>query len=140
MPVYKPKGRDHYVIDFQLGGLRFCISTKATTKRAAQDLEQGERDKAKELIAREKAAAAAFRGEAPLTMALAVSKYWDEAGQHQVNAATTWTDLNRALAFFGADRRIADIRDAPTCPPWSRSGAARRSRAGRRWLTASRRH
>lgn len=112
MPVYKPKGRDHYVIDFQLGGRRFCISTKATTKRTAQDLEQGEREKAKQLIAREKAAAAAFRGEAPLTMALAVSKYWDEAGQHQVNAATTWTDLNRALAFFGADRRIDDIRDA----------------------------
>lgn len=111
MSVYKPKGRDCYLIDFQLGGRRFCISTEATTKRAAQELEQNERERAKQAIAAERAAVAAFRGEAPLTMGLAVSKYWTEAGMHQVNAATTWTDLNRALAFFGADRRIDDIRD-----------------------------
>lgn len=111
MSVYKPKGREHYVIDFQLAGRRFCISTEATTKRAAEQIETAERERARQRLAAEKTAAAAFRGEAPLTTGLAVSKYWEEAGKHQVNAATTWTDLNRALAFFGTDRRIDDIRD-----------------------------
>jgi integrase len=112
MSVYKPKGRDFYVIDFQCGGRRFCISTEATTKRAAEQIQTAEREKAKQLIAAERASAAAFRGEAPLTMTAAVARYWEEAGKHHAGAGTTWTDLNRAMAHFGAQRRIDDIRDA----------------------------
>jgi integrase len=111
MSVYKPKGRDYYVIDFKCGGRRFCISTETTTKRAAESQQVTEREKAKQLIAAEKAAAAAFRGEAPLTMTAAVARYWEESGKRHANAATTWTDLNRAMAHFGAQRRIDDIRD-----------------------------
>lgn len=111
MSVYKPKGRDYYVIDFQCGGRRFCISTEATTKRAAEQAEVAEREKAKQVVAAEKVAASAFRGEAPLSMTMAIARYWEEAGKRHAGSATTWTDLNRAMAHFGAQQRIDDIRD-----------------------------
>lgn len=111
MSVYKPKGRDFYLVDFQLGGRRFCISTQATTKRAAEQVEVAERERAKQVIAAERTAASAFRGEAPLTMTLAVARYWTEVGQHHAGAATTWVDLQRAMAHFGPGRRLDDIRD-----------------------------
>lgn len=112
MSVYKPKGRDYYVIDFECGGRRFCISTTTKSKRAAESQQVTEREKAAKLIAAEKAAAAAFRGEAPLTLTAAIARYWEEAGKRQANAATTWTDLNRVMEYFGPHRRIDDIRDA----------------------------
>lgn len=111
MSVYKPKGRDNYVIDFQCGGRRFCISTDATNKRAAEQIETAERERAKQQIASERAAAAAFRGEAPLTLKAASDRYWNEAGQHHANAATTWTDLQRMVGYFGAERRLDAITD-----------------------------
>lgn len=111
MSVYKPKGRDTYVIDFQLGGRRFCISTTATTKRIAEGQEGTERERAKKIIASEKAAASALKGGAPLTMTVAVAKYWDEAGKHHAGADTTWTDLGRAVKHFGPERRLDDIGD-----------------------------
>jgi integrase len=111
MSVYKPKGRDTYQIDFQCGGRRFCISTQATTKRAAEQIETAERERAKQLIASERAAASALRGEAPLTMTVAVAKYWDEVGKHHAGAATTWTDLSRCVSYFGAGKLMSDILD-----------------------------
>lgn len=111
MSVYKPKGREHYVIDFQCGGRRFCISTTATTKRAAEALETAERERAKQVIATERAAAAAFRGEAPLTLKAAIDRYWNEAGQRHAGHQTTWTDLRRCMAEFGEHRRLDEILD-----------------------------
>jgi integrase len=111
MSAYKPKGRAYYIVDFQLGGRRFCVSTEATTKRAAEQIETAERDKAKQLLVSERAVAAAFQGEAPLSLGLAGARYWEEAGKNHVNAATTWTDINRALLFFGSEKRIDQIRD-----------------------------
>ena len=55
MSVYKPKGRDTYVIDFQCGGRRFCASTAATNRREAERLEVAERESAKQVIAQERA-------------------------------------------------------------------------------------
>lgn len=111
MSVYKPKGRDTYVIDFQCGGRRFCVSTAATNRREAERLETAERERARQLIAQERAAAAAFRGEAPLTLKAAAERYWSEAGQHHAGSDTTWTDLGRAVGFFGEGRRIDEIGD-----------------------------
>lgn len=111
MSVYKPKGRDTYVIDFQCGGRRFCISTTATAKRAAEQIEAAERERAKQQIAAERAAAAAFRGEAPLTLKAAADRYWNEAGRHHANSDTTWTDLLRVIGHFGAERRLDTITD-----------------------------
>ena len=111
MSVYKPKGRDHYVVDFQCGGRRFCISTTATTKRAAEQIHVAERERAKREIAAERAAAAAFRGEAPLTLQAAFERYWNEAGQHHANSATTFTDIGRLVGYFGGARRLDTITD-----------------------------
>eukprot|EP01042_Synura_sphagnicola_P013798 gene13797-17484_t len=99
----KTESRDTYVIDFQCGGRRFCISTSATNRRAAEQLETAERERANQQIAAERAAAAAFRGEAPLTLKAAGERYWTEAGQHHAGSDTTWTDLCRAMGFFGAE-------------------------------------
>ncbi|CAN7320822.1 tyrosine-type recombinase/integrase [Bosea sp. LjRoot9] len=111
MSVYKPKGRETYVVDFQCGGRRFCISTQATTKRAAEQIETAERERAREAIKAERDAANAFRGKAPLTLTVAVARYWNEAGQHHAGASTTWTDLNRMMGYFGAGKRLDDIGD-----------------------------
>lgn len=111
MSVYKPKGRATYVIDFQCGGRRFCISTDATNKRTAEQIETAERERAKQQIAAERAAAAAFRGEAPLTLKAAADRYWTETGQYHANSATTWTDLQRALGYFSGERRLDEIFD-----------------------------
>lgn len=111
MSVYKPKGRDTYVIDFQCGGRRFCISTSATNRREADRLEIAERERAKRQIAAERTAAAAFRGEAPLTLKAAADRYWTEAGQHHAGSDTTWTDLRRCMEHFGEGRRLDEIAD-----------------------------
>lgn len=112
MSVYKPKGREHYVVDFQLGSRRFCISTDATQKRAAEQIEIAERQRARRSLAEEKARAAAFRGEAPLTLRPAVDRYMVEAGDHTAGAATTATDFERAISFLGSDRRLDEIGDS----------------------------
>lgn len=111
MSVYKPKGREHYVVDFQLGGRRFCISTDATQKRAAEQIELAQRQRARRSLAEEKATAAALRGEAPLTLRAAIDRYMLEAGDHTAGAATTLTDFERAVGFLGAERRIDEIDD-----------------------------
>ncbi|RYG10940.1 MAG: integrase [Burkholderiales bacterium] len=111
MSVYKPKGRDTYVIDFQCGGRRFCVSTTAKNRREADKLEVAERERAKRQIAAEHAAAAAFRGEAPLTLKAAADRYWNEAGQHHAGSDTTWTDLRRCMEHFGEGRRLDEISD-----------------------------
>jgi integrase len=42
---------------------------------------------------------------------LATARWWNEVGKHHVNADTTWTDLERIVAWFGAPRRLDEISD-----------------------------
>ncbi|MFC2248507.1 tyrosine-type recombinase/integrase [Labrys portucalensis] len=112
MSVYKQQGRPYYMYDFQCGGRRFHGNTQTANKAEARAIEQREREAAKQQIAAEHAAASAFRGEAPLTLSLAIARYWDEAGRHHAGAATTWVDLQRALSHFGGAKRLDEITDS----------------------------
>lgn len=112
MSVYKPEGKPYYLFDFQCGGRRFYGSTSTGNKAEARAIEQRERESAKRVIAAERAAGAAFRGETPLTLNLAIARYWEEAGKHHAGATTTWVDLQRALTHFGGGKRLDEVTDS----------------------------
>lgn len=125
MSVYRPKNSPFYHYDFQSGGRRFCGSTGKTSRREAEALERDEKEKAKASLKAGKAG-----GHAPLTLDLAVARYWQEVGQHHANAETTWTDLLRLVDYFGQAKRLADITDADVArlvrwraaqPAWGRA-------------------
>jgi integrase len=43
---------------------------------------------------------------------MAAGRYFKEVGEHHANAATTWTDLERLMGFFGGNKRLDEITDA----------------------------
>ncbi|MDQ2083675.1 tyrosine-type recombinase/integrase [Xanthobacteraceae bacterium Astr-EGSB] len=106
MSVYRPKGSTVYVFDFQLDGHRFCGTTGATERRAAEQVEADERRRSREKLDREAVCAGA-----PLTINLACDRYWIEDGQHKSNSKDLFRDLGRLVDFFGENRLLADIRD-----------------------------
>lgn len=103
---YKPKGSPYYHYDFQMRGRRFHGSTQAKTLKAARLVEERKRKEAEQILVE-----AERLRDGPLTMLSATSRYWQEIGQHHAGAATTWTNLQRLLEYFGADTRLVDIRD-----------------------------
>lgn len=110
--VYKPKGKDTYVYDFWRGGRRFSGDTEATTEAKARTAVRPIVEQAEQWMREQRAAQASFRGQAPLTLKLAVERYWEEVGKHHAGAATTLTDLQRMTAYFGPARRMDDISDS----------------------------
>ncbi|PZR88395.1 MAG: hypothetical protein DI537_23955 [Stutzerimonas stutzeri] len=117
MAVYKPKDRDTYTYEFQLGGARFRGSTGETSKRKAQEFERRAKDQAKRDAELAERARAAFKGQAPMTVSLATARWWNEVGQHHTNSETSWSNLERIVAWFGGDRRLDDITD-PDISEW----------------------
>lgn len=112
MSVYKSQGHRAYTYDFWLGGVRFRGSTGATSKREAEIFERRAKDQAKRDAERTRLAQAAFKGQAPLTINLATARWWNEVGQHHTNSDTSWSNLERIVAWFGADRRLDEITDS----------------------------
>jgi site-specific recombinase XerD len=106
MSVYKPKGKPHYLYDFQIGGNRFHGTTGKGSKAEARAVEDATRKRAQAQIE-----AARTAKDAPLTLDLAVGRYWTEAGQHRSNAGDLWRDLGRLVDYFGKDRLLSDITD-----------------------------
>lgn len=103
MSVYKRPGQPQYSFDFRYRGVRFSGSTGCTTKRAAEQFEEAERQRVK----------ASFVGrDKPMTFAAASSLYWDEVGQFHKNSH----DTERALAWLqvnvGKATLISSISDA----------------------------
>jgi integrase len=117
MAVYKPKDRETYTYEFQLGGARFRGSTGETSKRKAQEFERRAKDKAKRDTELAERARAAFKGQAPMTISLATARWWNEVGQHHTNSDTSWSNLERIVAWFGAERRLDEITD-PDISEW----------------------
>jgi integrase len=108
MSVYKHQGSPYWRFDFELGGYRFSGVTgvaKDRPKREAEEYEKTERRKADELVK-----AAREEQRAPLTLALACERWWNEVGQY-----TSETDLKDALAWLrdqiGGKRGLHTIRD-----------------------------
>lgn len=106
MSVYKPKNSPYYHFDFQVGGNRFHGSTGTASRREAEAKEKLEKTKAKTEL---KDAQKSTTG--PLTVDTATGRYWLEVGQLHANSATTWTDLNRLVDYFGASKKLSDITD-----------------------------
>lgn len=106
MSVYKDKRTGTYYYDFQFKGRRFFGPTETANKREAEAVEDRVREEAKVEYRKSKQAP-----DAPLILDHAAGRYWTEVGQRHANAATTWTDLERLIAYFGKNKRLADITD-----------------------------
>lgn len=110
MSVYRPRDRTgkptspFYHYDFQLNRRRFHGSTGATNRRDAEKVEEQRRGEAKALLAAEAAA-----GSEPMTVDIAVGRYWTEVGQFAATADQIWTMLSRLVDWLGPNRRLADI-------------------------------
>lgn len=111
MSTFKPKGSKTYHYDFQLKGHRFHGPTGKTEKRAAQEVERAQRRAAALEVEKIEAQQAQLKGEAALTFDVAAGRYWTEVGEFHAGAATTWTDLERLIGYFGKDRRLDTITD-----------------------------
>ena len=107
MSVYKPKGSEIFVYDFQWRGHRFSGSTGAKSKRQAEQIERGERDKAKR--AADKAASI---NSSPITLDVACGRYWDEVGQHAKSSSQIEWSIDYLLKHFGEDKPLREITDA----------------------------
>jgi len=109
MSVYKPKGRKTYYFDFEVQGDRYSGNTGCTTEREAKAYEKRERAKVLKELEEIKRL-----GKAPMVMKVAVSKYWDEVGQHlrgdgPDNCLWSLEWLQREI---GPEKRLKDIDNA----------------------------
>ncbi len=105
MSVYKQKGREEYIYDFWLKGHRFH-GPAGREKREALRIEAEAKAAARILVKEEDAEATA-----PLTLDLAIGRYWSEWGQHQKNAVDLKRNFKRIIGFFGTDKLLSAITD-----------------------------
>ena len=105
MSIYRNPRSPFWQFDFQWRGHRFHGSTKATTKREAEAVEQTERERAKQHVAQLQAARTSLRLDD------VAGRYWQEVGQHHVGdgARNTWRELARLVEFFGKDKLLTEI-------------------------------
>lgn len=106
MSIFKPKGRKYWRYDFWIQNNRFFGSTGETVKSRAVDIEKAVKEQARKDI---KANAAVRTG--PLTLDIAIGRYWLEWGSRQVNAKSLKKDLARVMEHFGKDRLLSSITD-----------------------------
>lgn len=92
MSLYRSKKSPFWQFDFQIERLRFYGSTNATDKREAKTFEEGEKQRARELID-----ATSKSGRGPLTVGAAIDRWWDEHGRHLRDH-----HLEAELAWLGA--------------------------------------
>lgn len=118
MSVYKPDNSPYYHAQFECKGHRVHKSTKATTKKEAEQIERQWRAQIEEDVKQ-----ARITGNAPITLDIAAGHYWNDVGCHHVNSATTWTDIQRLIGYFGKDKRLDQLTDADVIAlvTWRRS-------------------
>ena len=107
MSVFKESKSPYFRYDFQLDGHRFFGSTKARNKKDAQAAERELKTNARADIEAQKRA-----GHAPVTLDVAAGRYWSEVGQHHVDSAATFRNLERLVRYFGKTKRLDQIADA----------------------------
>ncbi len=121
MSIYKDSRSPYWQFDFQWRGRRFFGSTKATTRREAEAVERGEREKAKRQVA--------LREQARTSLKLddVAGRYWQEVGQHHAGAENTWRLLTMLVERLGKDTLIADITsdDVARLVAWRRGHRTR---------------
>jgi len=120
--VYKSRdGRSPYFhFDFQVRGHRFHGSTKRTTRREAEKVEQAEREKATRLVAQLAAARTSLRLDD------VADRYWNEVGQHHAGAVDSEHRLTLLIQFFGKDKLLTEITgdDVARLVAWRRDHRA----------------
>ena len=103
---FKRKGSPYYQFDFQVGGLRFCGSTRSTSLHEAQAIERAEREKAKVLTKR------APDDASRIAIDAAAARYFDEVGKHHACADETFSNLDRLVTCPHLEgKRLCDITD-----------------------------
>jgi len=95
-----------YSYDFRLGGRRFSGGTGKTTKREAKQVEEARKAELKAALTVEREV---FAKE--LSLQAATARYWQEVGQHHVNADNTLRALSWIVDHFGAGTMLHDIDD-----------------------------
>lgn len=106
MSVYKPKASPYYHYDFQVDCDRFHGTTQTRNRREAEAIERQLKEKAKQ-----DATLRRKLGEAPLTIDVAVGRYWTEVAQYLSQSAKYFASLERLVSYFGKNRRLEDIDD-----------------------------
>ena len=107
MSVFKSKkSAPYYWFDFQLNSRRFYGSTRCTTRKDAEKVEQQERERAKALTKAAKISAAS------LAIDHVAARFWNEAGQHHAGQDATSKNLARLVSYFGKATPLTDIDDA----------------------------
>lgn len=107
MSIYRPKASPYYHFDFQYRGHRFHGSTGCTNRREAEQVERGEREKAKRAHSAQRTAS----NVVSLQMDHAAERYWQEVGQHHAGADNTDRDLARLVDYFGKTKLLSEIGD-----------------------------
>lgn len=105
MSVYKPKGSPHYHYDFQWRRRRFYGSTRCTSRREAEAVERGEKERVKQQ------AKAAQTASGSLQIDHVAGRYWGEVGQHHAGKDDTWRDLERLVEYFKRTKLLTEIVD-----------------------------
>jgi integrase len=103
LSVFKDSRSPYWRFDFQVERRRFFGSTKTANRRQAEAVEKAEREKAKALVALERAASTSLKLDD------VAGRYWQEIGHHHAAASNTWKQIERLITFFGRDRLITDI-------------------------------
>lgn len=101
MPIFKRPGSETYSFDFRYKGNRFSGNTGCTSKREAEKFEAAERQKAKLAVLEE---------SKPMTFSVAMTRYWEEVGQHHVNSDTTFRTLAWLEGEVGKNTLLSSIR------------------------------
>jgi integrase len=106
MPFKSKKSAPYYWFDFQLDGRRFHGSTRCTTRKEADKVEQQERERAKALTRAMKISAFS------LAIDHVAARFWNEVGQHHAGQDATSRNLARLVSYFGAPTPLTEIDDA----------------------------
>jgi site-specific recombinase XerD len=105
MSVYRHKGSQYYHFDFQMRGTRFSGSTATDNEHDARAFEEAEKVRAKDLFELMDA-----EQRAPMTVARALTRWWDEHGQHlsdtNIKSAIDWQ-----IAHFGTKKLLHEVTD-----------------------------
>jgi hypothetical protein len=117
MSIHKPKGRPFWLYDFWIDNHRFFGTTGQRTKAEAREVENTAKERARAWLKIQVATA-----DGPLTLDIAIGRYWTEHGQRQKNAADLWRDFARISDRLGKDRLLRDISDddVATLVAWRR--------------------
>ncbi|WEA61802.1 integrase [Rhizobium sp. BJ04] len=107
MSVYKPKSSPFYHYDFEISGHRFHGTTKTRNKRDAEAIERQLKEAAKCEVEQLRKT-----GNVPMTIDMAVGRYWTEKAQYRSDKEEFFRVLDGLVQYFGKHTRLDQIDDS----------------------------